>query len=180
MPSSATDAHPTLKACTTRFSSRRSAYSAGPGGATDALPAPKALPSYRQHPRSPSRTLPCSQWGLKFAVGHTKNQSGSDGGAKQCHGRPPDSKGVPDKVQPKKKRLFGGPGGATDAPPAPKALPPFRRHPRSPSRALLCCQWGLQFTVLWETQLQVPFYPPFLLSLRKVWLPQLRNTTIPR
>ncbi len=32
--------------------------------------------------------------------------------------------GVPDKVQPKKKRLFGGARRRTDAPPAPKALPP--------------------------------------------------------
>ena len=39
---------------------------------------------------------------------------------------------------------------------------------------------GLQFTVLPETHLQVPFYPPFLLSLRQVLLPQLRNTTSPR
>jgi hypothetical protein len=42
--------------------------SAGPSGATDAPPAPKALSPYRQHPRSPSRTLPCSQWGLQFIV----------------------------------------------------------------------------------------------------------------
>ena len=36
-----------------------------------------------------------------------KNQLGSGGGAEQHHGRPPDSQGVPEKAQPKKKRLFG-------------------------------------------------------------------------
>ena len=39
--------------------------------------------------------------------GLIKNQLGSGGGAEQHHGRPPDSQGVPDKAQPKKKRLFG-------------------------------------------------------------------------
>ena len=39
--------------------------------------------------------------------GLIKNQLGSGGGSEQHHGRPPDSQGVPDKVQPKKKRLFG-------------------------------------------------------------------------
>ena len=42
--------------------------------------------------------------------GLIKNQLGSGGGAEQHHGRPPDSpdsQGVPDKVQFKKKRLFG-------------------------------------------------------------------------
>ena len=39
--------------------------------------------------------------------GLIKNQLGSGGGAEQHHGRPLDSQGVPDKVQLKKKRLFG-------------------------------------------------------------------------
>ena len=39
--------------------------------------------------------------------GLIKNHLGSGGGAEQHHGRPPDSQGVPDEVQPKKKRLFG-------------------------------------------------------------------------
>ncbi len=39
--------------------------------------------------------------------GLIKNQLGSGGGAEQHHGRPPDSQGVPGKVQPKKKHLFG-------------------------------------------------------------------------
>ena len=39
--------------------------------------------------------------------GHIKNQLRSGGGAEQRHGRPPDSQGVPDKAQLKKKRLFG-------------------------------------------------------------------------
>ncbi len=38
--------------------------------------------------------------------GQIKNQLGSGGGAEQRHGRPPDSQGVPEKVQLKKKRLF--------------------------------------------------------------------------
>ena len=39
--------------------------------------------------------------------GLIKNQLGSGAGAEQHHGRPPDSQGVPGKVQLKKKRLFG-------------------------------------------------------------------------
>ena len=39
--------------------------------------------------------------------GHIKNRLERGGGAEQRHRRHPDSQGVPDKVQPKKKRLSG-------------------------------------------------------------------------
>ena len=92
----------------------------------------------------------------------------------------PTPKACPKRFSPRRSASSAVPGGATVASPAPKALTPYRHHPRSPSRTLPCSQWKLQFKVLWETQLQVPFYPPFLLSLSQVLLPQLRNTTRPR
>ncbi len=55
-----------------------------------------------------SATIPakCGAKGTIFARKIT-NQLGSGRGAEQRHGRPPNSQGVPDKAQLKKKRLFG-------------------------------------------------------------------------
>ncbi len=52
--------------------------------------------------------------------GKIKSQLGSGGGAEQLHERPPDSQGVPEKVQLKKKRLFGGARRRSGRPPGSK------------------------------------------------------------
>jgi hypothetical protein len=55
-------------------------------------------------------------------------------------------------------RAVAMPRSAKDAAPALGALLPYRHHPQSPSRALPRSQWGLQFTVLRETQLRACTY----------------------
>ncbi len=112
--------------------------------------------------------------------GLIKNQLGSGAGAEQHHGRPPDSQGVPGKVQPKKKLLFGRAKRRHGRPPGskgPTTISPPSAIALKDSSMLTA---GVTVQCVMGGTVTVPFYPHFLLSLSQVLLPQLRNSTRPR
>ncbi len=177
LPSQMIDLTRALSATTShriKISPRRSVSgarhaAAGPGGTTDAPFDSQGAPNKAQLKKMVYKS------GAMSIGSQIKNQLGSSGGAEQRHGRPPDSQGVPDKVQLKKKRLFGGARWRHGRPPGSQGPTTI-----SPPSAIALKDSSVLSVGVTVHSATVPFYPPFLLSLRQVLLPQLRNTSRPQ